>query len=138
MQAAVPAGAQTSLVPANWCETTTASGYATASYYGKPVSGYVYVENMWGDQNYANTWWVQNRHGHWVFWTDRYSDGTQEYGQFLCFDDAAAPRGAVVTNNQGQVELNTTNIKRRRAEARTQPHRHHLPVPRREHLAIHP
>jgi hypothetical protein len=82
----------------------------TGTYYGQPVRGYVYVENMWGDTNYDNTWWVQNRHGHWVFWTDRYADGTQEYGQFLCFDDAAHPRGALITNNLGQVELKTTNF----------------------------
>jgi hypothetical protein len=78
------------------------------TYCGHDVHGYVYVENMWGAEDYSDTTWVKNRAGHWIFWTNEYDDGTREYGQFLCGEFGA--RGAAVADSTGRQVLNTSQI----------------------------
>lgn len=72
------------------------------------IDGHAQIENVWGNVSYQNTWWVNNRIGHWTTWTNTYSDGTKETGQFLCGEYGA--RGAVIVNNKGRVVLDTTQI----------------------------
>ena len=78
------------------------------TYYGELVTGHIVLETMWGNENYADTWWVRNRVGHWAFFVNNYGDGSSEYGQFLCGEYGA--RGAVVVNDKGEEVLKTTNI----------------------------
>ena len=77
-------------------------------YYGEHVKGYVLLEQEWGAVNYLQTWNVQNRIGFLSFFANKYSDGTQESGFWLCGEYGS--RGAEVVNNQGKEVINTTNI----------------------------
>jgi hypothetical protein len=63
---------------------------------------------MWGNENYPNTWFVQNRVGHWSSFMNNYEDGTSEYGQIL-FGEYGA-RGAVIVDNTGRELVCTTNV----------------------------
>lgn len=87
----------------------TQHGYAVqGTYLGDPVTGHVVIENLWGNEHYGETWWVQNRIGHWAMFAINYDDGTSEYGQFLCGEYGA--RGAIVTDDTGRAVVQTTNI----------------------------
>jgi hypothetical protein len=84
-------------------------GYAVdGTLFGEAVTGHVVIETMWGNEHYMNTWFVQNRIGHWAFFAIDYDDGTSEFAQFLCGEYGA--RGAVVTDGNGVEVLNTANI----------------------------
>ncbi len=78
------------------------------TYFGEPVSGHVIVETMWGNENYTDTWFVQNRIGHWSMFVNNYDDGTSEYGQILCGEYGA--RGAVIVDHTGREVVCTTNV----------------------------
>jgi hypothetical protein len=87
----------------------TQQGYSVSgSYLGEPVTGHVVIETMWGNEHYPETWWVQNRVGHWAMFAINYDDGSSEYGQFLCGEYGA--RGAIVTDQAGRAVVQTTNI----------------------------
>jgi hypothetical protein len=84
-------------------------GYSVeGTYFGESVSGHVMVETMWGNENYPNTWFVQNRIGHWASFMNDYDDGTSEFGQIL-FGEYGA-RGAVIVDNTGREIVCTTNL----------------------------
>jgi hypothetical protein len=84
-------------------------GYSVeGAYFGEAVSGHVIVETMWGNEHYMETWWVQNRIGHWSSFANDYDDGTSEYGQILCGEFGA--RGAIVVDNEGREVVCTTNV----------------------------
>jgi hypothetical protein len=78
------------------------------TYYGESVKGHAVIETMWGNEDYAGTWWVQNRIGHWAFILVNYTDGSSEYGQILCGEYGA--RGAIISNEKGEAVINTTNL----------------------------
>jgi hypothetical protein len=78
------------------------------TYYGEHVKGHVVLETMWGTEDYASTWWVQNRIGHWAFVAVNYTDGSSEFGQILCGEYGA--RGAVISNDKGEAVINTTDV----------------------------
>jgi len=80
----------------------------TGRYYGRKVSGYLQIENFYGTVGYRKTWWYKNRLGNWVYWANQYSDGSEEYGQFLCGQYGA--RGAAIANNKGQEVLETGDV----------------------------
>jgi hypothetical protein len=82
--------------------------HVSGTYFGEHVSGHVVVETMWGNEDYAATWWVQNRIGHWAFLVNNYRDGSSEFGQILCGEYGA--RGAVIVNNKGQDLVDTTSL----------------------------
>ena len=79
----------------------------TGTYCGEQiVDGHAQMEDSWSTVGYPNTWWVQNRIGHWTTWTNEYADGSRETGQFLCGEYGA--RGGVIVDGKGKVLLNTT------------------------------
>jgi hypothetical protein len=78
------------------------------TYCGRSVKGFVHIENSFSANGYVNTWWVQNRIGHWIAFGNVYANGDQEFGQILCGEYGA--RGAVVTNNRGQEVLDTIDL----------------------------
>jgi hypothetical protein len=84
-------------------------GYSVdGTYFDEPVTGHVIIETMWGNEHYMETWWVQNRVGHWASFAIDYDDGSSEFGQFLCGEYGA--RGAVVVDDLGREVVSTTNI----------------------------
>jgi hypothetical protein len=84
-------------------------GYSVeGAYFGEPATGHVIVETMWGSDHYTDTWWVQNRVGHWASFANNYDDGSSEYGQILCGEYGA--RGAVIVDRTGQPVVCTTNV----------------------------
>ncbi len=84
-------------------------GYSVdGTYFGESVSGHVIVETMWGNENYTDTWFVQNRIGHWSSFMNNYEDGASEYGQILVGEYGA--RGAVIVDNAGRERVCTTNV----------------------------
>jgi hypothetical protein len=85
-------------------------------YYGEQVAGHIVLETMRGNENYGDTWWVQNRVGHWAFFVNNYADDSSEYGQLLCGEHGA--RGAVIVNDQGDEILDTTDINASEADGR--------------------
>jgi hypothetical protein len=78
------------------------------TYSGADVTGYVIIENLWGNVRYDDTWWVNNRAGNWTAWTTSYDDGTTEYGQF--FVGPYGARGGVISNDKGELVLQSNQI----------------------------
>jgi len=52
-------------------------------YGGEEVSAYSMIEHMWGYNNYADTWWVQNRIVHSCHWVTTFDDGVTEMGKVM-------------------------------------------------------
>jgi hypothetical protein len=53
--------------------------------YGKQVSGFMSVDNNWGNQGYRDNWWVRNRRtGHWLFFATEYENGQVDTGYLIC------------------------------------------------------
>jgi hypothetical protein len=77
----------------------------TGDYYGHLVSGYTMIENLWAPQPYDSTYWMTKRMGNWIAWTNTYSNGTTEYGEFFCMNHGYT--GAVISNNKGQLLLDS-------------------------------
>ena len=75
------------------------------TYYGKKVTGYGMMSNVWAPQSYVESWWVQNRVGSWLIWGATYEDGSRESGMNWCTDNGG--RGATYTNSKGETVLNT-------------------------------
>ena len=79
----------------------------SGTYHGRTVHGFVMVEHVWSASNYASTWWVQNRIGHWMTFVNAYKNGTHEFGDLLCGEYGF--RAAVVANDHG-LEFSTKQI----------------------------
>lgn len=93
----------------------TSNSYYDNAYYrvsgmysGQRVSGYIIIENMWGNVPYDETWWLHHRQSNWTAFTTTYSNGLTEYGQFFC--GAYGARGAVISNNLGQLVARTYKV----------------------------
>ncbi|MGV8074832.1 MAG: hypothetical protein AB2L11_09805 [Syntrophobacteraceae bacterium] len=78
-------------------------------YHGEQVTGIITVENLWASQGYWDTWWVQNRIGHWMFFTTTFKDGSAVHGQIQCGEFGA--RGAIIVDNDGRTVVKTSNLK---------------------------
>jgi hypothetical protein len=80
----------------------------SGNYHGQAVHGYLMIENLWSETEYDSNYWVKNRVVNWLAWTDTFTNGTTEYGQFFCGDDGYT--GAVITNNTGQLLVDTHEL----------------------------
>jgi hypothetical protein len=80
----------------------------SGSYFGEQVTGHFLLETYFGNENYVDTWWVQNRVGGKVCFINNYADASSEHGDFLCGEYGA--RMAIVTDNSAREALCTTNI----------------------------
>jgi hypothetical protein len=78
------------------------------TYYGEPVTGFIPIEQIWGDKNYVNTWWVKHREYYLILFATTYDDGTTESGVIQC--ERLTGRGAVIANSSGKAVLSTTEL----------------------------
>jgi hypothetical protein len=78
------------------------------TYYGEPVTGLIPIEQIWGEKNYVNTWWVKNRQYYLILFATTYDDGTTESGVIQC--ERLTGRGAVIANSSGKEVLSTTEL----------------------------